>query len=446
MRRCGLSLVFLMPASCAITFPEYSETTGSTGGGPSANTSTGTGGTGGSTPTSWTVQFGSTGNDVLSAVAMDGSGNVYVGGVLYGELPGQMGLGGGDLFLKKLTSAGAELWTMQFGTNTSDDAFSITADASGNVYIAGYTEGTLPLQNAAGNGDAFVQKRAPDGAEVWTRQFGTSLLDQAYGVTVDASGNVYVAGLTSGVLPGQTMSGSNDAFVRKYSADGDELWTRQFGSPASAMATTVSTDGDGNVYVGGFTEAALPGQTSDGAGDGFVRKYSTSGTAAWTREFGSSGNDLVDHVSADASGNVYVVGRVAAALDGQVSAGSDDAFVRKYAANGTEMWTHQFGTSEPDEAYGVSIDPSGDVFVSGSTTGTLAGQTSLGSRDAFLRRFTSDGSDLWTLQFGSLSDDDGNSVVADGSGNAYVAGRTRGSLPQQTSAGETDAFVMRYVR
>ena len=107
-------------------------------------------------------------------------------------------------------------WTRQFGTSDNDYAPGLAVDASGNVYIAGYTLGALPGQSFSGSMDAFVRKYDGEGNELWTRQFGTSDNDSAYGLAVDASGNVYVAGETRGALPGQSSSGSLDAFLIKF--------------------------------------------------------------------------------------------------------------------------------------------------------------------------------------------------------------------------------------
>ena len=208
--------------------------------------------------------------------------------------------------------------------------------------MTGYTEGILPGQTNAGGYDAFVRKYDADGNTVWTRQFGSSATDYAYGISVDASG-VYVAGYTAGTLPGQTSAGGYDAFVRKYDADGNEVWTRQFGSSASDQASGISADASG-VYVTGYTSGALPGQTSAGGTDAFVRKYDTNGNEVWTRQFGSSASDQASGISVDASG-VYVTGFTYGALPGQTYAGSSDAFVRKYDADGNAVWTRQFGSS-----------------------------------------------------------------------------------------------------
>ena len=186
------------------------------------------------------------------------------------------------------------------------------------------------------------------------------------GVAVDASG-VYVAGLTRGILPGQVSGG---ALVRKYDAVGNEVWTRQFGS-GSDVAFGVAT-GANSVYVAGRTSGTLPGQVSAGGTDAFVRNYDPLGNEVWTRQFGAAG-PAPDFASAvDSDGNVYVAGQTDGTLQDQVNGGDRDVFVRKYDALGNEVWTRQFGTTSTDEAFGVAVDANG-VYVAGQTGGTLSG-------------------------------------------------------------------------
>ena len=162
-------------------------------------------------------------------------------------------------------------WIRQFGTWGNDFARSVSLDSSG-VYVAGYTSGAFPGQSSAGWVDAFVRKYDLNGNEVWTGQFGTWGNDWAYGVSVDSSG-VYVAGRTSGTLPGQSSAGATDAFVRKYDPNGNEVWTRQFGTWSEEYAyDDVSVDSSG-VYVVGSTRGAFPGQSSAGEWDAFVVKF-----------------------------------------------------------------------------------------------------------------------------------------------------------------------------
>ncbi len=124
-----------------------------------------------------------------------------------------------------------------------------------------------------------------EGTIDWFRQFGTSFFEQALGTAVDATG-VYVAGLTGGALPGQSNSGGTDVFVRKYDFSGNVIWTRQFGTPTDDLARRISVDA-GGVYVTGLTHGTLPGQVSSGDRDAFVRKYDADGNELWTRQFGS---------------------------------------------------------------------------------------------------------------------------------------------------------------
>ena len=100
-------------------------------------------------------------------------------------------------------------------------------------------------------GLALVPTAHAQGIE-WIRQFGSSSGDRARGISVDASG-IYVAGFTNGTLPGQTSAGGRDAFVRKYDANGNEVWTRQFGSSSNDQAFGISVDASG-IYVAGRTE------------------------------------------------------------------------------------------------------------------------------------------------------------------------------------------------
>jgi uncharacterized protein (UPF0548 family) len=132
--------------------------------------------------------------------------------------------------VRKYDAAGAEVWTRQFGTAGDDYAYSVSVGSDGSVLVAGYTTGTLPGQSSAGSWDAFVRKYDAAGAEVWTRQLGTAGDDYAYSVSVGSDGSVLVAGFAGGTLPGQSSAGGQDAFVRKYDAAGAEVWTRQFGT------------------------------------------------------------------------------------------------------------------------------------------------------------------------------------------------------------------------
>ena len=121
-------------------------------------------------------------------------------------------------------------WTRELSTTGTACACGVSADGLGNVYISGYTTGMLDKTNY-GSLDAFVSKYDAQGKLLWTRQLGTTEEDQSSGVSADGLGNVYITGFTAGSLGGPN-AGGYDAFVSKYDAQGNLLWTRQLGTPA----------------------------------------------------------------------------------------------------------------------------------------------------------------------------------------------------------------------
>ena len=378
--------------------------------------------------------FGTAGNDRAASVSADPSG-VYVAGHVGGALPGQTFAGTEDAFVRKLDPAGNELWTRQFGTVFMDRAGAIAAHA-GVVYAAGLTGGALPGQVSAGQSDAFVRSYDDAGNELWTRQFGTVYPDDAAGVAAGAGG-VYVAGNTQGALPGQVAAGGlSDAFVRKYDRAGSELWTRQFGTPGNDSVAGVAADA-GGVYVAGNTSGALPGQVAAGGqGDAYVRKYDWEGNELWTRQFGTPTVDAVSGVSVGA-GHVYVVGYTFGALE--APAGSFDAFVRSYDPAGNELWTRQFGTAAWDQANGVTADDGG-LSVAGQTEGVLPGQHSAGLRDAFVRRYNATGDELWTRQFGTERIDEASGLAVTGA-VTYVGGASGNPVFGEGGSANFEAFL-----
>ncbi|MDX1251207.1 MAG: SBBP repeat-containing protein [Gammaproteobacteria bacterium] len=347
--------------------------------------------------------------------------------------------------------------TKQFGTAGDDEAKSITVDASGNVYVAGETWGGL---NYAGGGDVFVVKFNAAGVEQWNLQFGTVALDQAFGVAVDAAGNVYVVGRTYGGLHGNTYAGGDgDAFVVKYNTEGVRQWTKQIGTTGGDSINGVAADVNGNVYVAGGAGGSLNGNTyAGGDADAFVAKYDALGDEQWLRQFGAGGRDVASSVAVDAGGNVHVVGEVTGSLHGRAYVGGVyDAFVAKYDATGTWLWTDVFGarvgvfgTSNTDVARSVAVDTNGNVYVGGWTTGALDGDTTVGNHalgsmgDGFVVKYDATGTSQWIRQFGTGFTDAVHGVAVDAVGSLYLAGVTGHSLGGNRNAGFDDAFVMKY--
>ena len=387
----------------------------------------------------WTLQIGRDGG---TAVAVDSEGNVLMAG----------------RSLLKYDPGGTELWrrTFDFLTPEEEGSSSLVIDSSGYAYVAGRTSGLVRGPVGEGDTDVFLLKYDPAGNEIWSRKFGSSRSDGAFDVAVDDQGGIYVAGAVGGVLPEQAGAGLTDAFVRKYDANGAEVWTRQFGSSAEDWASSLAVDESANVYVFGPTQGALPGQENAGdpensSNDVFIRKYSRLGEEVWTRQFGSPDFEIPSGVAVDKQGNVFVAGTTGGALVRE--ANPRGVFLRKYAPSGEELWTRQFSTGEEDFGRGLAVDKKGHAYLTGTTFGVLPGQTKAGdvdssifSNDAFLRQYDPTGKELWTHQFGSADADEAFGVAVDEEGNVYVAGRTDGVLPGQVSAEGLEFFLRKYGR
>lgn len=384
----------------------------------------------------WVRQLGAPDVAEASAVAAGDQGSVYVAGSVTGPLDGSGASTNDDAWIAKYSAAGAPLWKRRLGSAALDSAAGVASDRKGAVYIAGSTQGSLG-GTFQGGFDAWVAKYSASGELRWKRQLGSSGLDIAWGAAADGDSNVYVAGWTSGSLSGQFRGGDSDAWVAKYSPAGALLWLQQLGTTDSERAEAVSTDSTGNVFIAGSTVSS----TSADDGDAWVAKYSAAGRLLWKRTLGTPVYDSAQGVAAADDGSVYVAGTTLGKVGGQ-RLGDFDAWVAKYSAAGTLLWKRQLGTAWTDGANAVATDGDGSVYLSGSTAGALGGP-SQGFSDAWIAKYGRDGSLRWKRQLGSSDDDNALGVATDGEGHVYLGGTTMGSLGGPVR-GVIDAWVAKY--
>lgn len=343
----------------------------------------------------WTRQLGTLRYDISTSVSADNQGNIYISGHTERDLGGtnpNQGLNDApDAFVSKYDAVGVLQWTRQLGTAANEFSMGVSTDGLGNLYISGHTFGSLAGPNA-GESDIFISKYDALGTHQWTRQFGTAAADMSGGISADDLGNVYVTGYTQGSLGGPN-AGDYDAFLVKYDSAGVVQWTRQLGTELSDHSRGVSADDLGNVFISGNTAGSLDG-TNAGDYDAFVAKYDAAGVLMWIRQLGTTGNEngaAIDNgggVSADGLGNVYISGSTEGDLGG-TNAGLIDAFVSKYNSAGGLLWTKQLGTAAKENWYGwdVSADGLGNVYISGDTYGSLGGPNA-GDADAYLAKYS----------------------------------------------------------
>jgi hypothetical protein len=398
-----------------------------------------------------TKLMGVAGHDTYGiSVATDASGNVYVAGLTNGGLDGNTLTGNYDFFVTKYNSSGVKQYTRQLGV-AEQDTFgrSVATDANGNVYVSGSTRGDLDGNTRIGTTDFFFTKYNSSGVKQYTRQLGVAGEDtDGYSVAIDANGNVYVAGYTTGGLDGNTLSGIRDFFVTKYNSSGVKQYTRQMGVAGEhTNSSSLAIDASGNVYVVGTTRGDLDGNTQTGTYDFFVTKYNGSGVKQYTRQMGVTGASTIGYsVAIDANGNVYVAGYTYGGLDGNTLTGTRDSFVTKYNSSGVKQYTRQLGVAgKITEGASVATDANGNVYVSGSTRGGLDGNTQTGTADFFVTKYDSSGVKQYSRQLGVAGQDtSGYSVATDASGNVYVAGHTDGGLDGNALTGTRDFFVTKY--
>jgi hypothetical protein len=349
--------------------------------------------------------------------------------------------------------------------------FSVVTDASGNVYMAGGFSGTATFNpytiTSAGAEDIFVAKYNSTGVVQWVRRAGGSTYDEAFGIALDPSGNVFVTGRYSGTanfggFNTTNLNGSTvELFLVKYDNMGNEQWVRNFGNN---YAYGVGTDGLGNIYVtGGFTSTANFGGTmitSNGNLDIFIVKFDINGNVLWVQKAGGTSSEIGFSIAVNGAGDVYICGSFLTTASFntspiatiQTSAGQQDIFIAKYNNSGICQWAKRAGGPNFDESSGIAIDGMGNAYIVGEFFGTanfgLNSVNSTTSPNSFIAKYNSSGVEQWvrgTTGSGCKS----RHIVIDATGNAYVTGHffnqtTFGTLPILNSAGVEDVFIAKY--
>jgi hypothetical protein len=303
--------------------------------------------------TAWVRRYNGPGDssDYTSAIAVDGSGNVYVTGGSHGSATYH------DYATIKYYPYGDTAWVRRYNGpgDSSDYTSSIVVDDSNNVYVTGYSYGSETYTDYA------TIKYYPYGDTAWVRRYNgpANEYDGAYAIAVDGSGNVYVTG-------GSYGSGTySDYATIKYYANGDTAWVRRYDGPWNRVdgAYALAVDGSGNVYVTGASMASETGW------DYATIKYYPNGDTAWVRRYnGPPGNedDLGSAIAVDGSGNVYVTGH------SYRSGTYQDYATIKYYPYGDTAWVIRYNGpgSRDDQASAIAVDGSGNVYVTGGSNGS----------------------------------------------------------------------------
>jgi len=291
----------------------------------------------------WVARYNGPGNlaDNATAIAVDGSGNVYVTGNSWGS-------GNSDYATVKYNSAGEQQWVARYngGANYGDFATAIAVDKSGNVYVTG--------NSGDGNADYVTIKYNSAGEQQWVARYDGPGhdLDAAYAIAVDASNNVYVTGFSAGA--GTDL----DYATIKYDSAGQQQWVARYDGPVSGFdeAAAMAIDSSGNVYVTGISLG------SDTVIDFVTVKYDSLVQEQWVARYNNGGGSAI---GLDSSGNVYVTG-----YSNDPRTGTDYATI-KYNPAGQEQWVASYNgpANDTDQAAAIAVDAVGNVYVAGKSTG-----------------------------------------------------------------------------
>jgi hypothetical protein len=413
----------------------------------------------------WGTYYGDTGSDKFTSVATDPSNNVYVSGFttssswIASSGAHQTTYNGTlDAMLVKFTSGSGRLWGTYYGGASSDASYGVVASSS-SVYITGFSESTSAISTTgahqtylSGSSDGMIVKFSSSGIRQWGTYYGGIDYDAIDDITLDGSENLYLVGQTNsntGIATSgahqSTIGGSSDGIIVKLNMNGVRQWGTYYGGFLADYARDVVIDASGNPYICGSTSSSTSIATSGshqstltGGEDGFVVKFSSSGSRQWGTYYGGSADDYATNIARDGSSNIYIVGETSStsgiATSGahQTSFGAGtDAFIVKFNINGVRQWGSFYAGDGDEGSWGVVCDASGNVYFGGTTTSTNniassgAYQTNLaGSNDEMLVKFNSSGVRQWGTYYGGTGYDISVNLAIDGSGYIYNAGAT----------------------
>lgn len=337
-------------------------------------------------------------------------------------------------------------WAKQAGVSTPDMAYEVAVDNMGNSYNTGYFRGTVDFDpgpgiftlNAGSSNAIYVQKLTPAGNLVWAVMMNGTGFDQGRGIVVDNSGNVYVTGAfqtTCDFDPGagvfnMTAVGGSDVFILKLDPAGNFLWAQSIGtSYGNEWGNSIDLDASNNAYVTG------PQGTS--SGDVFIRKINAAGTTVWTKNLVSASSIEFNALRVTPTGSVAIVGSFSGTVDIDPSPGTytltanfRDVCVLKLDSAGNFLWANKVGGNSNDEAWGVDIDASGNIY----TTGYFGNGadfdpgpgsfpiTSAGGTDVFIQKLDAAGNFVWAKSLGGTGGEQGYDIFVDAGGYVFTTG------------------------
>jgi hypothetical protein len=436
----------------------------------------------------WLLPVSTVQTDKGYDVAVDASGNAYVVGQYVGTLEiagctlysaiGSLDRSTSSALVVKISPQGEVLWAKGFTDPEGATATNVAVTSSGGVVITGYFDGIMDFgggslenedynTNDINRPDVFVAGFNADGSHDWSTVFNGDQIDYPTGIAVDGSDNVYLTGyfketltIGSSQLTSQTL-GKEDIFLTKLDGSGSVEWATRFGGDQRDLANGIDVDDDGNIFIiGEFEGTASFGtgdvSSNDDSDDIFIARYSTNGNPDWLEVFGSSRDDMGEGiVYDDANDVIYVTGayRSAPIIGNQSMPYAQilNIFLAKYDADGTFQWAEGYGGDRADQAFDVTTDSTGSVYLTGSILsdtdfGSDQGNDPPGGGTVFVVSFDSSANLRWARVYGNFGEDTGRGLAVADNGQTYLTGSYNQDFTfhatDYTSAGREDMFIL----
>ena len=355
----------------------------------------------------WYRTWGGSGYDICLDMVIDDVGNIYLAGIT-----NSFGAGADDMCLIKFNSSGHILFNKTWGSTGQEDCFGIELDDSGNIYLAGSTD-----SYGAGSKDMCLVKFDNNGNFEWNKTWGGTGYEACYDIELDDSDNIYLAGSTSSF-----GAGANDMCLVKFSYTGNYIWNKTWGGSHDDRCEAIAI----NIY----DEVCLAGHTRSFGdtvyGDIALVKYLWSGDYDWERIWAGNESDVCGSLATDAFGNFYLGG-----YTNSYGHGEEDALVIKYERSGLQKWNYTWGTTGREMCRDITIDSSDDIYITGVTV------SDIGYAEMFVMKISYSKKPLWYRTWGLEYDEIAFTIALDSINNIYIGGVT------ESSSGESDICLVK---
>jgi hypothetical protein len=366
----------------------------------------------------WIITLGSSdtraGLDYYQGSAVDSSGNVYLVGYTTTE-----GQGNREALVSKYNSSGVLQWQRILGDSNPNYAYGVVLDSSGDVYVAGIGDSSTGL----------IFKYNSSGSIQWQK---TVPYMQSAFIAMDSSNNIYVAGT-------YYTGGNNNRnwLIMKLNSSGSLTWAREMTGSGTDFLTGIAVDSSGNVFVTGHVNTS-----SAGSYDMAIAKYNTSGTFQWHYYIGGTGYEQSTGIAVDSSGNAYTLNYSAAPGSNDTSNGN--MIITKWNSSGTIVWQRTLGDptiieDTSNSSNSVAVDSSDNIYITFKNATAYSGAP--GAVDCVFAKYNSSGVLQWQRFFGGSDNDEGIGVSVDNSGHFYVTGNTVST--ETLSNSRTDGFAVK---